>query len=103
MALHELATNAVKYGAVSVDDGGVQITWQRDDDSGTPRVRLQWSERDGPSAREPDRRGFGHTVLVGIVAHDLGAEVHLTHAVSGVIWEMTAPAQRVLDESARQS
>jgi PAS domain S-box-containing protein len=99
MALHELVTNAVKYGALSNDNGVVWIAWERDAQNGVPRVRLQWSEHDGPPAQEPGRRGFGHTVMVGIVEHDLGADVRLTYARSGVVWEMTAPADRVMEQT----
>jgi two-component sensor histidine kinase len=95
IALHELATNAVKYGALSDDSGVVQIAWECLAEGGVQQVRLQWSEHDGPPAQEPERRGFGHTVMVRIVEHDLGAEVRLTHARSGLVWEMTAPAQRL--------
>jgi PAS domain S-box-containing protein len=98
MALHELATNAAKYGALSGDNGVVRIAWERYAQGGVPQVRLKWSEHDGPLTQEPNRRGFGHTVMVGIVEHDLGADVHLTYAPSGVVWEMIAPADRLIEE-----
>jgi PAS domain S-box-containing protein len=95
MALHELATNAVKYGALSNDHGRVRIAWHRLANGGAPHVRLVWSEHDGPPIQPPSRRGFGHTVMVGIVEHELDASVRLSYAPSGVVWEMTAPAQRL--------
>jgi PAS domain S-box-containing protein len=101
MALHELATNAVKFGALSDDAGVVRIAWERYASGGAPHVRLMWSEHDGPLTHPPSRRGFGHTVMVGIVELELGADVRLTYAPSGVVWEMTAPAQRVMEEAHR--
>ncbi len=103
MALHELATNAVKYGALSNDYGGVRITWDTFANGRAPQVRIRWSEHDGPPTETPSRRGFGHTVMVAIVEHDLGADVRLTYAPSGVIWEMTAPAARVIEEVHRSA
>jgi PAS domain S-box-containing protein len=98
MALHELATNAVKYGALSDDAGVVRIAWEKYANGGAPQVRLMWSEHDGPLTQPPSRRGFGHTVMVGIIELELGADVHLTYAPSGVLWEMTGPAERVMEE-----
>jgi two-component sensor histidine kinase len=60
MALHELATNAAKYGALSTRSGQVEVTWERDA-AGVRRVR--WREQGGPAVETPDRKGFGTTVL----------------------------------------
>ena len=57
--LHELATNALKYGALSNSKGGVQLSWSLSSDGGTPRLRLRWEERDGPQVAKPVAKGFG--------------------------------------------
>jgi PAS domain S-box-containing protein len=103
MALHELATNAAKHGALSDDHGVVQIAWEKFAKGSAPHVRLTWSEHNGPPIRPPTRRGFGYTVMVGIVEQDLGADVRLSYAPSGVIWEMTAPASRVMEDEVRRA
>src|SRR5690606_32791492 len=64
MILHELATNAAKYGALSNHDGRVRVTWQLEEDSaGRRQVRLRWIEIDGPEVREPSRQGFGTRLI----------------------------------------
>jgi len=62
LALHELATNAVKYGALSNHIGSVQLSWGHSDDSET-ELRMHWSERDGPTVSPPTRRGLGSKLL----------------------------------------
>ena len=95
MALHELATNAAKYGALSNATGSVHITWRVAADGGGARFRLSWSEHGGPPVAPPEKRGFGQTVIVDMVKHALGAEVSLAFAASGLIWQIDAPADRV--------
>ncbi|MGH6841588.1 MAG: sensor histidine kinase, partial [Methylocella sp.] len=71
MALHELATNAVKYGALSTTTGTVAIDWRIADDD-PPRFRLCWTETGGPPVEEPSRRGFGSRLVESGLAQDLG-------------------------------
>jgi two-component sensor histidine kinase len=59
LALHELATNAGKYGALSVDCGHVDVSWRADGDV----FAMSWTESDGPPVSQPERRGFGSTVI----------------------------------------
>lgn len=80
MALHELATNAVKYGALSVPKGRVQIAWNVDHD----RLRLTWVESQGPAVTSPPTRGFGSRLLVRGLAADLQGKVELEFEPSGV-------------------
>jgi two-component sensor histidine kinase len=63
LALHELTTNAGKYGALSVDAGRIDVGWRLDGDIFT----MSWSERDGPPVSPPERRGFGSTVVESMV------------------------------------
>jgi PAS domain S-box-containing protein len=96
MALHELATNAGKYGALSSDAGQVDITWrlERTDDD-RHRFALEWSERGGPTVMAPTRHGFGWTVLCQMTKMLLGADVALEFAPAGVVWYLACPADRV--------
>ncbi len=85
MAIHELSTNAVKYGALSVAGGQVRITWSLDkDDEGQDRMRLSWVERGGPGVQEPSRRGFGRFVIEAIAARALNGTVDLRFEPEGV-------------------
>ena len=85
MAFHELATNAVKYGALSNHDGRVQVTWTLAPGSGPRQIRIVWRESGGPPVTPPDRRGFGTRVIVGGLAHQLDGVVDLDFARDGVV------------------
>jgi PAS domain S-box-containing protein len=91
MALHELATNASKYGALSGASGSIRLEWEitAGDEH---HFKIRWSERGGPPPKQPERQGFGHKVIVQMAAHALDAEVSLTYPSSGLVWELTAPA-----------
>lgn len=84
LALHELATNAAKYGALSVPEGKVVITWRWQRGSDGSRLDVTWSEEGGPLVKAPRRRGFGTLVIERNLAHALGAEVHLEFEAQGV-------------------
>ncbi len=88
MALHELATNATKYGALSTPKGKVAIRW-RIEEAGA-QLALDWRERGGPAVSEPRRRGFGSRLIERSLAAELGGEAHLTFAPTGVVCELTA-------------
>jgi PAS domain S-box-containing protein len=93
LAVHELATNAGKYGALSTDAGRVDVSWQLDDDVYT----MGWIERSGPFVRPPERRGFGSTVVESMAKRAVGGEVELDYAPSGFKWHLTCPAANALD------
>ena len=84
MALHELATNAAKYGALSVDQGRVAVTWSLAGGDSDPRLVLDWRERGGPPVKAPERRGFGSRLLVQGLSADLGAAAQLTYDPAGL-------------------
>ncbi|MBQ0821307.1 PAS domain S-box protein [Microvirga sp. HBU67558] len=90
MAIHELATNAAKYGALSVPSGCVHITWAVEPGE-VPRLVLQWQERDGPRVTAPTRRGFGTRLIERSLAQDIGGDVRLTYAPTGVVCVMNVP------------
>ena len=78
LALHELATNAAKYGALSVPDGRVAVDWQRDRcRTGRLRFHMSWREHDGPPVSPPERKGFGHVVIADMVGNALRGQVEL--------------------------
>lgn len=84
MAFHELATNAVKYGSLSNEDGRVHVTWTVHG-TGPRQLRIVWREQGGPPVAPPDRRGFGSRVIVGGLAHQLDGVVDLDFAPNGVV------------------
>ena len=100
MALHELSTNAAKYGALSNAVGTVAIFWARDDGADGGWFRLSWTERGGPAVTEPGRRGFGTTVIATVPRRQLGCEVTLDFAPSGLHWCLKSPIARVLESAA---
>jgi two-component sensor histidine kinase len=81
MALRELATNAVKYGALSDLEGHVAIHWSRSADD---QITLCWVEQGGPPVTEPERSGFGSRLLQRSLAHELDGEVAFSFAPEGV-------------------
>lgn len=77
LLLHELTTNAVKYGALSVPTGRVRVAWSKGDDG---RLSLEWIEDGGPSVAPPTRRGFGMRVIQEVVGRQLGGQVRFDWA-----------------------
>jgi PAS domain S-box-containing protein len=88
LALHELATNAGKYGALSTDTGHVDISWG----TGGDTLTMSWTERDGPRVSAPKRRGFGTIVMEAMTERSVGGAVDLDYAPSGLTWRLTCPA-----------
>jgi PAS domain S-box-containing protein len=97
LALHELATNAGKYGALSVDAGRVDVSWRFDADI----FSMNWTERKGPSVSRPERRGFGSTVIDSMAKRTVGGDVQLDYAPSGLMWRLACPAANVLERGRR--
>lgn len=92
MALHELATNAAKYGALSTPDGKVRISWRvAPAADATPMCHLAWEESGGPPVEPPSRRGFGRVVIERTVARALNGEVRVDYAASGLRWTLEFP------------
>lgn len=91
MALHELATNAVKYGALSNTEGKIHISWQIARKQDVFRLRLQWKESGGPRVEVPQRRGFGTRLIEHSLARSLDGEVGVNFAPEGVICSIDAP------------
>ncbi|EJL21845.1 PAS domain S-box [Caulobacter sp. AP07] len=85
LALHELMTNATKYGALSNESGRVALSWARVSDADTERLDLRWEEIDGPKVSTPSRQGFGSRLITGGLARELGGEVRLEYPETGVV------------------
>ena len=91
MAIHELATNAVKYGALSVPEGDVLVTWALERSEDEEALVMEWTERNGPPVVAPKKRGFGTTLIERGLAHDLSGEVYLDFAPDGLRARLRAP------------
>jgi PAS domain S-box-containing protein len=99
LALHELATNAIKYGALSAPSGKVRVSWSFDGETGAPRtLLLNWIEQGGPQVTLPERRGFGHVVIGEMVERSLGAKVAMEFAAEGLNWSVSIPAANLVSE-----
>ena len=91
MALHELFTNAMKYGALSTRPGRVRIHWRAEAVQGRRSLVLSWQEMDGPQVHAPEHRGFGSRLIERGLRHDLGGDVALDFNTAGVTCRITAP------------
>ena len=91
LALHELATNATKYGALSNEVGTVDLRWHVVHENDAPHFRLTWSEHGGPPIlSKPSRRGFGSRLIERSFAAEVGGEVRLSYDPSGLVWRLEA-------------
>lgn len=93
LAVHELATNAVKYGALSVGGGRVDIAWSNETTGTDPKFRFIWTESGGPQVEPPadDKKGFGSRLIERILANDFAGEVRTSYRPTGVVCELIAP------------
>lgn len=94
MAIHELTTNAAKYGALSVPGGRIEIQWKPvRGDNGRAQLRIDWNEQGGPAVIVPDQRGFGSKLIEGSIAAELGGSARLTFEPEGLRCEIVIPLQ----------
>ncbi len=91
MALHELATNAAKYGALSGETGKVSIGWSVGSDEGEDMFHFTWVEAGGPRVTAPARRGFGSRMIEQALAGYINGKAELDYPASGLTFELTAP------------
>lgn len=99
LALHELATNSMKHGALSTSKGKVSIEWGLSgacDD--TAQIELKWQEHDGPAVSPPSRKGFGHFVIDRMITQTLRAKVTMDFDPQGFSWTMLAPLSALQKE-----
>lgn len=102
MALHELSTNASKYGSLSQPGGHVDVHWGLDAGE-PPAFTISWIEREGPRVAPPTRKGFGHVVIRDLAARALMGEVSLDYAEEGLRWSLTAPKSCVVADQAPEA
>jgi two-component sensor histidine kinase len=96
LAVHELSTNAAKYGALSVPQGRVKVRWACEADGwGAPRFRMVWVERNGPPVAAPSHKGFGQVVMEQLAARALHGEAALLFESEGVRWTLDIPASNI--------
>ncbi|WP_436644225.1 HWE histidine kinase domain-containing protein [Microbaculum sp. FT89] len=95
LALHELATNAAKYGALSNDVGIVTVTWSLDGTGDDVALHFEWQETGGPPVEPPTRRGFGRIVVEQNVARSLDAQVDLQFPQQGVRANFVIPLEQL--------
>jgi PAS domain S-box-containing protein len=93
LAIHELATNAGKYGALSTEMGRVDIFWGIANDT----LTISWTERNGPPVSPPGQRGFGSTVIEAMVEYNLQGTVDLDYARLGLTWRLICPSASALE------
>jgi PAS domain S-box-containing protein len=94
MALHELATNAVKHGALSVATGRVAIDWSAEDGA----FAMRWVESGGPEVKSPSRLGFGTSVITTMIESSLGGKVSLEYPPAGLVWRLSCPTERAIQD-----
>jgi two-component sensor histidine kinase len=94
LVLHELATNASKYGALSLPTGTLAIGWRIDGD----HLALTWREAGGPPVTPPTRRGFGHTIIERLLAQGLDSEVTLDYPPDGAQASLRIPVAQMVSE-----
>ena len=98
LGLHELATNAAKYGALSTPHGQVALSWRLEGKGAERRFVLTWQESGGPPVAEPGPAGFGTRLIERGLAHELKAQVQLIYAPDGLLFTLSAPLSDSLSE-----
>ncbi|MDH4441463.1 MAG: sensor histidine kinase [Rhizobium sp.] len=100
LVFHELATNSVKYGALSVLEGRIRVEWAVENEtSEEPKLRLTWTEQHGPPVVAPTRRGFGSTVIERHAASSFSGEVTMDFQPSGLRWVLLAPLKAFVGDN----
>ncbi len=95
IALHELATNAAKYGALSNDTGRVEVTWLLAPTDGDDELHLTWRESGGPAVTPPTRAGFGSRLIQRNLARELGGDAQIEYRPEGVVASISTPLDAV--------
>jgi PAS domain S-box-containing protein len=99
LAIFELATNALKFGALSAKSGTVKVDWSLDDYGGKREFHMSWQELGGPPVRQPAHCGFGSVIIERMVARSLLGSAKVTYAPAGLIWELVAPEAALIEAS----
>ena len=99
LAIHELATNALKYGALSAAGGHVSITWTCEGQETPPNFVFIWQELGGPPVSDPAGVGFGSRLISRVLQDDFGGTVEVTYQATGLICRLTAPLENLATSS----
>ncbi len=102
IVLHELSTNAAKFGALSAENGTVTVSWRIVDGEDGRRMQMRWKERNGPPVVLPTHKGFGRMVMDRIAGQALGGQSKAIFSPDGVSWELDVPVNAVLREKAEE-
>src|SRR5215469_4322473 len=95
MVLHELVTNAAKYGALSTPNGKVSVRWDRRlNGNPEPELLIEWQENGGPPPVIPAREGYGTSVIRNLIPYELGGTVDLAYTLSGVRCKIEIPFEQ---------
>jgi two-component sensor histidine kinase len=89
MIIHEIATNAAKYGALSNDNGSVRLDWDAATENGKSKLRLIWAEAGGPPVTAPVQRGFGSRLIERSARDQLGGDATVDFLPRGVVYTVT--------------
>jgi two-component sensor histidine kinase len=100
MALHELATNAAKYGALSKPSGVLDVSWRIETREGARLLRLEWRESGVPAVKPPTRSGFGTLMLKKIIPEELGGNADLNYGKGGLVCTMLLSAEHFSEKGA---
>jgi len=103
LAIHEMATNAVKYGSLSVPDGKVHVMWAITSGSTSPALLVEWVESGGPPVKKPERQGFGMKLIQRGLAQQLGGEIKLDFAPAGIRCVITFPITILVSDGEDES
>ncbi|MEG3126177.1 PAS domain-containing protein [Sphingomonas sp. GB1N7] len=98
LALHELATNAAKYGALSTAEGSVSLHWSVADMPEQSNLRISWEEAGGPKVAPPQKTGFGSQLIKRVLAHEIGGSVDIEYRETGVKFTAVAPMPDISDD-----
>ena len=99
LAIHELATNAIKHGALSEPAGRVRVSWTFEGIPGAAeQLSLSWIEHGGPPVTPPSRKGFGHVVIGDMVERSLNGKVEMEFATDGLKWRVSIPAGNLVSD-----
>jgi two-component system CheB/CheR fusion protein len=102
MVFHELATNAAKYGSLSVPQGRVEVTWCKRQTDGSEMLELEWREIAGPSVSPPERKGFGSRLIQQTVTRELSGQIRFEFEPSGLRCVLEIPVTESLTVADRQ-
>lgn len=95
LVLHELTTNAIKYGALSTASGAIELTWRLLGSGEQAQLWLQWAERGGPPVAMPTRQGFGTRLICTAAGRSLRGRAELNFPATGIVWTLLAPMAAV--------